>query len=151
MKFLRGRRLACPYFIPREIVNDGSWPYPSRLPLGAGWSGTCGAGEENVEPAPAQIREFCNLGYASACPRIPRSRDWDAVRFSIAGSNAEQMTLRYACELGHAPAAHGTLTYDIQTGTCFDGHCDERIRRLAASYFLAYRVRCSGCCDPENL
>src|SRR5580704_1544934 len=34
-------RLACPYFVPREIVHDIAWPHPARLPLGAGWTGTC--------------------------------------------------------------------------------------------------------------
>jgi len=136
--------LACPYFIPREILNDGSWAHPSRLPLAAGWSGACGAAGEEVTPGEAHIREFCNLGYAADCPHLPRWRDWDAVRFSVAGSNEEQITLHYACESNHAPAAHGTLTYDVASASWRDRPADGRIERLASSYVLAYRARQRG-------
>jgi hypothetical protein len=144
MTFSRGISLACPYFIPREILNDGSWPHPSRLPLGAGWSGACCASGNEVPAAEAHIREFCNLGYAIACPHLPQSRDWDAVRFSVASSGPDQITLRYACELGHAPAAHGTLTYELTSESWRDAHPDARVQRLATSFLHAYRVRQSG-------
>ncbi len=58
---------------------------------------------------PPHIRDLCNLGYATGCPHLPASRDWDAVRFSIASASAEQITLCYVCELGHAPVEAGTL------------------------------------------
>ncbi|MGB9234410.1 MAG: hypothetical protein WCC04_08345 [Terriglobales bacterium] len=136
--------MACPYFIPREVVNDGSWPHPSRLPLGAGWSGACSATGQEITPAGTHIREFCNLGCATACPHLPPERDWDAVRFSVAGSSGEQITLRYACELRHAPVTHGTLTYDLSGESWTSTHPDARINRLAASYLHAYRVRRNG-------
>ena len=53
--------MACPYFVPREIVNDGSWLHPSRLPLGAGWSGRCCASEQETTPSDAVLHELCNL------------------------------------------------------------------------------------------
>jgi len=133
--------LACPYFVPREILNDGSWPHPSRLPLGAGWGGACCASGEEMPADEAHIREFCNLGYASGCPHLPEKRDWDAVRFCVAGSSDEQITLHYACERAHAPIAHGTLEYELKTESWRDVHPDARIHRLAASYLHAYRVR----------
>jgi len=139
-----GKQLACPFFIPRQIVNDGSWPHPSRLPLGAGWNGACSAAGEETPAAPEHIREFCNLGYAIECPHLPRERDWDAVRFAISRTSAEQVTLQYACELAHAPAAHGTLTYDLKSECWRNPHPDARIQRLATSYLHAYRVRQSG-------
>ena len=105
--------LACPFFVPREIVNDGSWQHPSRLPLGAGWKGSCCAGGEEMTPGEALIRENCNLGYAAACPHLPRQRDWDAVRFSVAVAGEEEITLRFTCEIDHAPVTHGTLTYEL--------------------------------------
>lgn len=134
--------------MPREILNDGSWPHPARLPLGAGWSGACsapgleGAAEALVDAV--SIRDFCNLGYATACPHLPRDRDWDAVRFSVAGVTAEQITLCYVCELAHAPVEHGTLIYDLASEVWRDVHPDPRIRRLAASYLHAYRIRRSN-------
>lgn len=109
--------------------------------MGAGWSGDCCAAAQEITPADAHIRDFCNLGYASACPHLPRGRDWDAVRFSVAGSSADQITLRYACELEHAPVEHGTLTYELARESWRETHSDARINRLAASYLHAYRAR----------
>jgi hypothetical protein len=91
----------------------------------------------------AHIREFCNLGYATACPHLPASRDWDAVRFSVANTNAKasQFTLWYTCERAHAPIEHGKLTFDLTNGACLTPHADPRIHRLAASYVESYRAR----------
>lgn len=128
-------------------MYDISWPHPARLPLGAGWTGTCCASAGQA-PADATtpvddkfIRDFCNLGYATACPHLPHSRDWDAVRFSVASSSADQVTLLYICEREHAPMAHGTLTYDLAGEVWRDSPSDPRVRRLANSYLQAYRVR----------
>jgi hypothetical protein len=129
--------------VPREILNDGWWLHPSRLPLGAGWSGACCASGGETPAEEAHIREFCNLGYATSCPHLPEARDWDAVRFCIARSSDEQITLHYTCERSHAPVVHGTLTYELKTGSWREAHSDARINRLATSYLQAYRVRLS--------
>jgi hypothetical protein len=136
--------LACPYFVPREILNDGSWLHPSRLPLGAGWSGACCGSGQEVPAEEAHIREFCNLGYAKGCPHLPETRDWDAVRFCVARISDEQIEVQYACERGHAPIAHGTLTYELKAEGWREAHADPRINRLAASYLQVYRARRSG-------
>lgn len=90
---------------------------------------------------PPHIRDLCNLGYASGCPHLPASRDWDAVRFSVAGSSTEQITLSYVCELGHAPVEYGTLTYDLGGEVWRHAPKDSRVHRLATSYLYAYRAR----------
>ncbi len=90
------------------------------------------------------LRDFCNLGYASACPHLPPARDWDAIRFSVAGSSAGQITFFYICEKDHAPIAHGTMTYDLAAEAWRDPHADARVHRLASSYLQAYRVRRSA-------
>lgn len=136
--------MACPYFIPREILNDGSWPHPSRLPLGAGWTGACCASGEEIPAEEAHLRKFCNLGYANGCPHLPEMRDWDAVRFCIARSSDEQIQLQYCCERGYAPVAHGTLTYELKSERWREVHPDARINRLAASYLRSYRARRNG-------
>jgi len=92
-------------------------------------------------PAEDHIREFCNLGYAAGCPRLPAERDWDSVRFSLAGVSEAEMTLCYACERDHAPVAHGTLTYELHDGNWREPPPDVRIGRLAAGYVHAYRAR----------
>jgi hypothetical protein len=90
---------------------------------------------------PPHIRDLCNLGYATGCPHLPSSRDWDAVRFSVAGSSPEQITLCYVCELGHAPVEYGTLIYDLARESWRHAPEDPRVHRLATSYLHAYRVR----------
>jgi hypothetical protein len=140
--------VACPYFVPLEIVGDGPWPHPSRLPLGAGWKGNClGSGSE-LPASEDHLRDFCNLGYATSCPHLPQHRDWDAVRFSVAHASGHQLTLGFVCELGHAPMAHGKLICDFIRGAWFVSHssslgpqADPRVLRLAVSYLQTYRAR----------
>jgi hypothetical protein len=127
--------------VPQEILNDGSWQHPARLPLGAGWSGSCCATGEEILPSDSALREFCNLGNAHACPRLPDARDWDAVRFSIARSGEEQITLRYVCELAYAPVEHGKLTFDQVAERWLHPHADARVQRLAECYLETYRAR----------
>jgi hypothetical protein len=141
MAFLRGNNLACPFFVPRQIVNDGSWLHPSRLPLGAGWTGNCRASGHELPASDAHMREFCNLGYATNCPHLPQHRDWDAVRFSVARAGLDQVTIHFVCELDHAPIEHGTLTFDMGSESWLDTHPDLRVLTLAACYLHAYRVR----------
>jgi hypothetical protein len=133
--------LACPFFVPREILNDGSWPHPSRLPLGAGWNGDCCASTAGVSPLDSQIREFCNLGYATRCPHLPPQCDWDAVRFAVAGVSRDQITLLYVCERNHAPVEHGKLTFDLLGERWLNPHADARVNRLADCFLLTYRTR----------
>jgi len=133
--------VACPYFVPCEVLNDGSWPHPSRLPLGAGWRGECCASGVALTPLDLEIRDFCNLGYASGCPRLPRERDWDAVRFSVSSANGDKITLLYVCEFGHAPVEHGKLTFDLINEGWLDAPADARVQRLADCYLKAYRDR----------
>jgi hypothetical protein len=131
--------LACPYFVPREMVNDGSWLHPARLPLGAGWIGACCASEHEVTPDNSALREFCNLGNATACPHLPPEREWDAIRFSVARTSAEQITLWYVCEKTHAPVEHGKLIFDRIAERWLNPHVESRVQRLAGCYLESYR------------
>lgn len=136
--------MACPYFAPQEILNDGCWQHPARLPLGAGWSGQCCAAVAPITPDDVSLREYCNLGNATSCPHLPLGRDWDAVRFSVARTSAEQITLWYVCELAHAPMAHGKLTFDCLSNLWLNPHADLRVQRLADCYLQSYRSRQNG-------
>ncbi len=141
MAVLRGTRLACPFFVPLAVVNDGSWLHPSRLPLGAGWTGNCLASGQELAASDTHLREFCNLGYARACPHLPAQRDWDAIRFSVARAGREQVTICFVCELDHAPIEHGELTFDLVNEFWLNRHPDPRVLRLANCYLQAYRAR----------
>jgi hypothetical protein len=133
--------LACPFFVPLQIVNDGSWPHPSRLPLGAGWTGNCRASGQEIAASDAHLREFCNLGYATACPHLPANRDWDAVRFSVAHVGRDHVTICFVCELAHTPIEHGELTFDLMSEAWLNPHPDPRIGTLATRYLQAYRAQ----------
>jgi hypothetical protein len=135
-------RVACPFFMPTSKLDDGGWLHPSRLPLGAGWSGKCSApGHEGAEPANQELRDLCNLGYAADCPRLPAERAHDAVRFSIARDRGAQLQLWFVCESGHRPGDHGILKYDLSLGKWISSHGDARIQKMAECYLQAYLRR----------
>lgn len=134
--------MACPFFMPASKLDDGGWIHPSRLPLGAGWLGVCGApGHEGAEPTDQELHHLCNLGYASGCLRLPVDRSCDAVRFSVARDRGSYLNVWFVCESGHRPAGHGTLEYDVALGRWETSHPDPRIQKLADCYLQSYLLR----------
>jgi hypothetical protein len=134
--------VACPFFMPTSRFDDGGWIHPSRLPLGGGWKGQCCApGHEGAEPAAAELRELCNLGYSTNCSRIPKERACDAVRFSVSRDCASHLTICFVCEAAHLPVAHGTLDYDLALQAWISPHSDPRIQRMAVCYLESYLQR----------
>lgn len=138
--------MACPFFMPLEKLEGGTWPHAARLPLGCGWSGHCTApGYEGETPSPEELQEFCNLGYAETCPRLPQQRMWDSVRFAARsiGSDGKNGTsgrvqVRYVCERGHRPAEHGMLEFDAANTRCEEPHRDRRVQRMAECFLSSY-------------
>jgi hypothetical protein len=138
--------VACPFFMPVEKLENGTWQHAGRLPLGCGWSGLCTApGHEAESPSSDELREFCNLGYAQGCGRLPLDRMWDSVRFAArtVGSDAEhgdrgRIQIRYVCEREHRPAEHGTLEFDAVEGHCLEPHRDSRVQRMAECFLESY-------------
>ncbi len=134
--------MACPYFIPTEKFADGGWPHRPRLPLGNGWRGLCTAsGHEHVVPSDDQLRQFCNLGYAAQCQRLPSQRRFDAVRFSVARDRDQRVHVYYVLEAAHRPGTHGVLEYDSAAGQWAVAHPDPRIQAMAACYLESYFER----------
>jgi hypothetical protein len=134
--------VACPFFVPTEKWDGGGWMHPGRLPLGGGWSGYCSApGHEQVQPADGELRDFCNLGYAVKCGRLPKERQFDAVRFVVAQDRGEHLLLSFVGEAGHLPVAQGLLEYDASLMQWISTHPDPRIQRLAECYVQAYLAR----------
>src|SRR5579862_1117636 len=115
--------MACPYFMPTNRCEEGIWIHAARLPLGAGWKGRCTApGHEGSQPSNEEIREFCNLGYASSCSRLPEDRSADAIRFAVTRAGGDQLTICFVQELGHRPAGNGTLEYNLICGAWKSAH-----------------------------
>lgn len=139
--------MACPFFLPMEKLVDGIFVHQGRLPLGCGWSGKCTApGHEGENPTPEELREFCNLGYAHACTRLPRERAWDSVRFGARSVAAENGTgrgiqIRFVCERDHRPAEHGMLAFDVMEARWIDRHRDSRVQRMAECFLESYLDR----------
>ena len=143
--------MACPFYRPEQRF-DSDWPFPQRLPLGAGWTGTCTApGHEGEMPAQDILEAFCNLGYASSCGWAPAERRWDAVRFAVvspARSAPEQdripenaarvLRLTVVYEQNNRPAGQGELEFDLSTTTWLRRHEDARIQKMAECFLESY-------------
>jgi len=157
--------------MPVEKLTSGAWPHPARLPLGCGWSGHCTApGHEGETPSDGEI-EFCNLGYASACRRLPEQRAWDAVRFAVlapveitsaeitavatlgvglrdhkdcngsGGAARRNLQVQYVCERAHLPVEHGRLEFDAVESKWLRLHSDIRVQRMAECFLASYLTR----------
>lgn len=148
--------MACPYFMPVEKLENGSWPHPARLPLGAGWRGHCTSpGHEGELPQQDILEAFCNLGYADCCAWAPRERSWDAVRFAVsappeggkprvgAGSKvaAHVLRLRYVCERDHRPVESGDLEFDLPRAIWLQRHNDLRVQKMAECFLESYLTK----------
>jgi hypothetical protein len=143
LKKVRGCTVACPFFLPIEKLSDGTWLHAARLPLGCGWSGQCTApGHERETPSQDELRDFCNLGYAEGCGRLPSERTWDSIRFAARaishGAKNDHIQVRYVCEREHRPAAHGTLEFDAAEARWQQPHHDSRVQRLAECFLESW-------------
>jgi hypothetical protein len=139
--------MACPFFLPVEKLENRTWLHAARLPLGCGWSGQCTApGHEGESPSPNELRDFCNLGYAQDCPRLPQDRAWDSIRFAARTVCSENATagrihVRYVCERGHRPAEHGKMEFDPVTSRWQELHRDGRVQRMAECFLESYLAK----------
>jgi hypothetical protein len=132
--------MACPYFFPIERMTEELWPHRRRLPLGDGWRGGCTAAP-NAALSIDDLRDRCNLGYASSCPRLPAEREADAVRFSVACDRDGLIQVCFVLERAHEPLAHGRLLYALASESWIEPHADARVQRMAECYLESYRAR----------
>jgi hypothetical protein len=134
--------MACPFFMPTERLLEGGWIHPSRLPLGAGWNGRCCSPKnQGAELSVDTIQNFCNMGYASACPHLPQDRQFDSVRFAVAQDRGTNIAFWYSCEREHRPAGHGKLEYNSAMNAWVVPHADVRIQKMAECYLQSYLLR----------
>jgi hypothetical protein len=137
--------------MPIEKFESGAWPHPVRLPLGCGWRGQCSApGHDGEMPSDEELQDFCNLGYAEKCPRLPRERSCDSVRFGIYASartssfengSARRIQVRFVYERQHLPAGQGVLEFDPAQDCWIAQHPDARVQRMADCFLKAYLER----------
>ena len=137
----REESVACPYFMP-ERRFESDWPFPRRLPLGAGWTGTCAApGYEGAQPSDEEIKSGCNMGYAKTCHRLPANRSADAVRFALGEERDGVLHVLFACERSYLPAGHGELLYEKASKHWLQRHDNACVQRLAECYVQAQMER----------
>jgi len=146
--FAFGDLVACPFFMPDRRL-DGDWPFPQRLPLGAGWSGRCTASHSDVRPTDDELKTGCNMGYAGACARLPKERDADAVRFAFGEERDGLLHIRFAYELDYLPAGHGELIYVTATHQWQTTHSNACLVRMAECYIESQLSRRSTS-DPNS-
>ena len=87
--------------------------------------------------------ESCNLGYAKSCPRLPKERACDAVRFAIAQDSGDLIALQFVLESDHRPAGHGVLHFDRLSGSWTSSHPDPLIQKKAECFLQSYLERTS--------
>lgn len=136
--------------MPTRKSENAMWIHPSRLPLGAGWDGDCTAhGIAATIPAGDQLAH-CNLGYASDCPRLPKERKWDAVRFAVASEHESRVCLAYVCERNHLPSEHGRLEYNLLLSRWLSSHTDPRIQKMAECFLDSWLAKSRRGVDAET-
>ena len=133
--------MACPFFYPAEKSVTIAWAFSSRLPLGAGFCGTCRAGAEESNPADDELRDFCNLGYSAGCSRLPSVRRADCLRFVVMHDGGNKIILDYIYEREHAPVERGQLEYDCAGQSWPVRLSDECAQRQAECYLAVYLER----------
>jgi hypothetical protein len=128
--------------MPTTRFDEGAWIHPARLPLGAGWKGHCCApGHEGEEPSAEELRDWCNLGYASDCARRPKPSACDAVRFAVSRDDRSHITVLYSIETAHLPSGHGTLEYDVTSQRWTTPHPAAHISKMAECFLQSYFSR----------
>ena len=133
--------MACPFFYPAEKSVTVGWAFPARLPLGAGFCGTCRAGNEESHPTDDELRDFCNLGYSADCPRLPSVRRADCLRFVVMRESEGIIILDYIYERDHAPVERGQLQYDCLQESWPLPLSDECAQRQAECFLAVYLER----------
>lgn len=133
--------MACPFFYPAEKSVTIAWAFPSRLPLSAGFCGTCRASAEESRPSDNELRDFCNLGYSAGCSRLPSTRRADCLRFVVMRDSGNKIILDYIYEREHAPVERGQLEYECVGQNWPVRLSDECAQRQAECYLAVYLER----------
>ncbi len=133
--------MACPFFMPTERADDIAFPHPARLPLGSSWRGTCiASGHEHTTLSSIEL-ESCNLGYAKSCPRLPKERVCDAVRFAVVNESTESISVQFVLEKTYLPISHGMLAYDRLSRSWTSSHADLGVQKKAECFLQSYLDR----------
>jgi hypothetical protein len=98
-------------------------------------------GREGIEAGEAELRDYCNVGYAKGCPHLPVERKADVVRFAVARDGGRTLSLHWVTEREHLPVEHGTLEYDAIAQCWTVAHENACVQRMAECYMETYVAR----------
>jgi hypothetical protein len=84
------------------------------------------------------------MGYAKGCPRLPKDRACDAVRFAVARESGESISVHFVFEINHLPGGNGLLEYDRLRKNWTARHPEPRIQKLAERFLQAHLERRSS-------
>lgn len=132
--------MACPYFIPTEVLGGDLFRHRARLPLGDGYRGYCCAASEQAVPTDDELIRHCNVGHARGCSRLPQERQSDAVRFALGRERDGRVPVQYVILRAQLPHEAGVLDYDLAGERWLVQHSDERIQRQAEAFVRAKRA-----------
>ena len=137
--------MACPFFMPIEKLENGTWLHASRLPLGCGWSGHCTApGHEGEVPSQEELRDFCNLGYAEGCTGCPVSEPGiQCVSVRELGNGWQEwapgafgcVTFASAAIVPRKTASWSSMRMEARWA---NPHPDSRVQRMAECFLASY-------------
>ena len=85
--------------------------------------------------------ESCNLGYAHSCPRLPKERSCDSVRFAISRHSQHAVSVQFVLEAQHLPIDSGLLEYDRVSAKWVSLHPEQRVQKLADCFLQSYLGR----------
>jgi|SRR6185312_452634 hypothetical protein len=127
--------------MPTERADDIAFQHPARLPLGSSWRGSCLAPTHEKAMLSSIELESCNLGYAKSCPRLPKERNCDAVRFAVVNESQDSISLQFVLEKAYLPTSHGLLGYDRRSKCWTVSHSDRSIQKKAECFLQSYLDR----------
>jgi hypothetical protein len=143
--------MPCPFFEPRLALSSPRFT-GVRLPLIDEYSGFCHSAAENAVAVDAAQRPQCNHGYASGlCPRFPPSAAPSAMRYSVAGRTAEEITLVWLEEQEHSPLRWGSLRYSIAEDVLSPLDLTPAIQAQALAFCRSFLLRLQAAEQHTNV
>ncbi len=94
-----------------------------------------------VTPTDIELRDYCNLGYAKGCEKMPEARFADCVRFALSKDEGTRILLQYVYERAHEPINHGVVEYDCVAHHWIVPLSDEIVQRQAECFLSSYLER----------
>lgn len=133
--------MPCPFFVPAQpFTGHAAIPF---WPLAEPRRGSCSVAPPDEQPGDAELKKWCNFGYACGCRFLPKEREADKASFSVIRSEGEILLICCVLEKDHRPVSIRTLQFHRELSRWLSVHPDARIQRQAECY-MESRLRLSA-------